>query len=112
MSKLKANKADLRVSLRKKMITLAAKTSTHYPHIGSCLSCIDILIQVMIYEMSPADKFMLSKGHAALALYVVLSRLGKIPKKVLEKTYFQEGTQFGLHTPSSLKEDRLPPRDP
>lgn len=55
--------------------------------------------------MKQQDKFILSKGHASLALYVVLNYLGKISEKELEKTYFEEGTQFGIHTPGTLPKD-------
>ncbi len=99
------NKEKLRIQLREKIIKLASKTPTAHPHIGSCMSCIDILIQTIIYEMKPQDKFILSKGHASLALYVVLNHLGKISSKKLEQTYLEEGTQFGIHTPSTLPKD-------
>lgn len=98
-------KQKLRRELRLKILKLASKTPTAHPHIGSCMSCIDILIQTLIFEMNPKDKFILSKGHASLALYVVLNHLGKISDTELEKTYFEEGTQFGIHTPSTLPKD-------
>src|SRR3989338_6730138 len=97
-------KGRLRVKLRERIIRLASKTPTAHPHIGSCMSCIDILIQTLIFEMKPQDKFILSKGHASLALYVVLNYLGKISDRELEKTYF-EGTEFGIHTPSTRPND-------
>ncbi len=97
-------KERLRVLLRKKILHLASRTPTAHPHIGSCMSCIDILIQTMIYEMNHDDKFILSKGHASLALYVVLNYLKKISDQELE-TYFEEGTYFGIHTPSHLPKD-------
>ncbi len=100
----KKEKELLRILLRKKIIELASKTPTAHPHIGSCMSCIDILIQTWIYEMRPQDKFILSKGHASLALYVVLNYLKKISDKELE-SYFEEGTYFGIHTPSHLPKD-------
>lgn len=98
-------KERLRVNFRLKIVNLAAKTPTAHPHIGSCMSCIDILIQTLIFEMKLQDKFILSKGHASLALYVVLNYLGKISDRELEKTYFEEGTQFGIHTPGTLPKD-------
>ena len=94
----------LRIKLRERIIKLAAKTPTAHPHIGSCMSCIDILIQTLIFEMTPKDKFILSKGHASLALYVVLNYLKRISDKEME-TYFEEGTQFGIHTPGTLPKE-------
>jgi len=99
------DKNHLRILLREKIIKLASKTPTAHPHIGSCMSCIDILIQIFIYEMKSQDKFILSKGHASLALYVVLNHLGKLSQGELEKTYFKDGTQFGIHTPGTLAKD-------
>ena len=44
-------------------------------HIGSCLTALPIIIE--IYEkMNKMDRFVLSQGHAGLALYVVLEALG------------------------------------
>lgn len=100
-----SGREKLRIKLREKIIKLASKTPTAHPHIGSCMSCIDILIQTLIYEMKSQDKFILSKGHASLALYVVLNHLGKISQGELEKTYFEEGTQFGIHTPGTLPKE-------
>lgn len=54
--------------------------------------------------MKAGDKFILSKGHASLALYVVLNYLKRISDRQLQ-TYFKEGTQFGIHTPSTLPKD-------
>ena len=55
----------------------------------------------MIFEMSKNDRFILSKGHASLALYVILNYLKKITDKELS-SYFQDGTNFGVHPPSTL----------
>lgn len=97
---------NLQKKLRLKILELAYKTNSAHPHLGSCLSCIDILIATFIFEMSPRDKFILSKGHASLALYVVLNHLKKISDKSLS-TYFNDGTIFGIH-PSSLLPREIP----
>lgn len=59
-------------------------------HVGSCLSCLDILDAVYRIK-KPNDIVILSKGHAALALYVVLEKYGFLPSEVLE-TYGKEGS--------------------
>lgn len=97
-------KQKLSGKLRLKILELAKRTNSRHPHVGSCLSCIDILIQTLVYEKKPEDKFILSKGHASLALYVVLNYLGIISDKDLD-TYFLEGTEFGIHTPSTRPND-------
>jgi len=49
-------------------------------HPGGSLSCADILVTLFFSEMdNEADKFILSKGHAAPALYAVMTRAGLIP---------------------------------
>lgn len=71
-------------------------------HIGASLSCLDILIYLFFYRMNPNDRFILSKGHAAVALYTVLEKAGKISKKELE-TFYKEGTLLAAHPPCSKK---------
>jgi transketolase len=92
-------KEKLPGSLRKKIIDLAYKSGCG--HLGSCFSCLEILIQVLLYEMGPEDKFILSKGHAALALYVVANYQKKITDEEL-KTFFKDGTRLGIHPPAAL----------
>ncbi len=62
-------------------------------HIGGSMSCMDILVAlydgVMDTEIIRArakdrDRFVLSKGHCAEALYVVLADKGLLPKEKLE----------------------------
>ncbi len=69
-------------------------------HIGCSLSCIDLLILIIQY-MNEEDSFILSKGHAASALYVVLNELGKIPEEDLD-TFYKEATKLSAH-PAPLK---------
>lgn len=61
-------------------------------HPGGSLSCMDILTALYFHHLrinpqEPAwenrDRFVLSKGHAAPALYVVLAELGYFPKETL-----------------------------
>lgn len=74
----------------------AAKAS----HIGSCLSCIDLLT-VLYTKVANLDKelkedrdrIIFSKGWAAAAAYVFLAEKGIIPKEDL-KTYCQPGSPY------------------
>lgn len=91
------------IDFRKKILRIAKRANSRHCHIGSCLSCIDILTQTFLHEMRQNDKFILSKGHASLALFVILQHLKKISDKDLE-TYLQNDTYFGIHTPSSFPE--------
>lgn len=72
-------------------------------HIASCLSIVDILValygDVMQFAspQDPArDRFILSKGHAALALYCVLHAKGHITKAALHE-FHNDGSNLGVH---------------
>ena len=72
-------------------------------HVGSCLSVMDILVAlyggVMNRGSDPdnRDRMILSKGHAAAALYAVLAEYGYFPAAKLED-YLQDGSPFIAHT--------------
>lgn len=75
-------------------------------HLGSNLSVVDILLMLYfkILNINPKktswearDRFLLSKGHAALALYTILSKRGFFPKSYLS-TYLQNGSKLAGHT--------------
>lgn len=53
-------------------------------HLGGNLSCIDALMTLHHFIMKPADRFILSKGHSAGALYVTLWSLGKLKDSDLD----------------------------
>lgn len=58
-------------------------------HIGGSLSCLDILCSIYyskIFDFRKKDKFLLSKGHAALSLYSVLEDL-KYSKYIRTKNF-------------------------
>lgn len=74
-------------------------------HVGSCLSCADILsvlyndimdIDCNDHRSASRDRFILSKGHAAAALYATLANVGIIsPEKLL--TYGEDLSPFMTH---------------
>jgi transketolase len=76
-------------------------------HIGASLSCLDILVYLYFSYMNKDDKFILSKGHAALALYVVLARKGIIKEKLLD-TYYKNGTLLAAHPPCNRELEGIP----
>jgi transketolase len=72
-------------------------------HIGSALSIADLLAALYggvlrIGEAAEAerDRFVLSKGHAALALYAALAATGRIERELLA-TYCGESSMLGAH---------------
>ena len=93
--------ADLDVvarQLRFKLIQMSHAAGT--PHLGSALSCVDILVAAYwkILKINPAipndplrDRFILSKGHAASALYATLAERGFFPRDWLDK-FAQHGS--------------------
>lgn len=89
--------------IRQGVIALSHSAGT--PHLGSSLSCIDILTALYwsILRVDPRqpdqpdrDRFILSKGHAALALYVTLAERGFFSKDVLQ-TYNCDGGRLAEH---------------
>lgn len=93
---------SLQKKLRLQILKKAYRTHSGHPHLGSCFSCIDILIATLIVEMKKKDTFILSKGHASLALYTVFHYQKKITNTQFN-TYFSEATDFGIHPPATLK---------
>lgn len=54
-------------------------------HLASCLSCLDLLTVIFYKLKKKGDNFILSKGHAALALYIILKDKKLVSKKELTK---------------------------
>jgi transketolase len=74
-------------------------------HVGSCLSMADLLAVLYggVLRVDPArpddpdrDRFLLSKGHGAAALYATLAECGFFPTAWLD-TYGQDGTRLAGH---------------
>lgn len=80
------------------LTVLALYKEANAGHIGSSLSCLDILIYLYFARMKDEDKFILSKGHAAAGLYTVLSQKGHISKEELA-TFYKDGTFLAAHPP-------------
>ena len=67
--------------IRQKVLDYHFKTQM--THVGSSLSCVDIVTALYYNIMKPEDSFILSKGHASSVLYVVLHDKGLIPTSKL-----------------------------
>jgi transketolase len=77
--------------IRFKLVQMSHAAGT--PHLGSALSCVDILVAAYwrVLRIDPTlpddpdrDRFILSKGHAASALYAVLAHRGFFPMNWLD----------------------------
>jgi len=87
-------------ALQKKARTMLVKM--HYEsnagHVGGNLSALDILLCLHHAVIEKDDLFVLSKGHAAGALYITLWTMGKIPEPELS-TFHKDGTRLSGHPP-------------
>jgi len=82
-------------------MTHRAKSS----HVGTCFSIIELLVVLYhrILSVDPAnslwperDRFILSKGHGAAALYAILAGRGFFPEQWLER-FYGDGAQLVGH---------------
>jgi len=75
-------------------MTFKAKSS----HIGSCFSIVEILVILYFQFLNKKEKnnFILSKGHAAAALYSILSLKNFFKRSLLSK-YCSNGFKFSGH---------------
>ncbi len=94
-------------SIRK--IILEQSKRANVGHIGSALSIADIMVALYGKVLNIAhpedpqrDRFILSKGHAALALYAVLFLRGWLSKDELN-TYCGDDTRLAVHPEHSLR---------
>lgn len=101
MANTEREKEDL-LALRKKIFILGYKGGM--AHLASCYSSLEMIYALYlkgILRYDPEnprwkdrDRFILSKGHAGLALYTVMMKAGLIEEKVLD-TYLQEESLIG-----------------
>jgi transketolase len=72
------------------------------PHLGSSLSCVDLIVAAYFsyLHIDPKnrlrDRFILSKGHAITALYATLAHKGVFPLELL-RTFNQDGSSLPEH---------------
>ena len=68
-------------------------------HIGGSLSALDVTMLVFHEYLQPADRFILSKGHSAGALYATLWSLGRLSDQDLKK-FHKDDTLLAGHPPA------------
>ncbi len=73
----------------------------HLSHIGSCLGVVD-LIDVVYGLKRKKDKFVLSNGHAGVALYTILEKYKKITKDTTPTLHIHpdRNTDYDIHVSS------------
>lgn len=89
--------------IRGRIIEMSNRAKT--PHLGSSLSCVDILVAaywgaLRIDPKKPSDpdrdRFILSKGHAATTLFAALAYRGFFPESLLDR-FNQNGGPLQEH---------------
>jgi transketolase len=95
-------------SRRIRQIILEQSKRAHVGHIGSALSVADLIAVLygrVLNISEPADherdRFILSKGHAALAVYAALFLKSWLTEEALN-TFCADGTTVGVHPEHSL----------
>ena len=95
----------LAYEMRKKLINLCGSYDG-VVHIGGDLSMTDLLIGLYHHGMnvdpkdihSPTrDRFLLSKGHGAVCMYIAMSLRGYFDYDEIVRTYGQLGSAYGMH---------------
>lgn len=94
--------------VRQRILEISFKYS--FCHLGSCLSAVDLIDGV--YKFKRADEtFVLSNGHAGVALYVILEKNGLIKDpKVFDKLYVHpdRNTELGISVSTGSLGQGLP----
>jgi transketolase len=95
--------AAIAARIRARVVEMSHVAET--PHLGSSLSCVDMLVAAYwaalridaAHPLDPdRDRFILSKGHAATALYATLAERGFFDPKLLD-TYNEDGSALPEH---------------
>jgi transketolase len=96
---------DLALEMRKKLLNLCG----HYEgavHIGGDLSMTDLLIGLWHHglnvnpkdiQMPTRDRFILSKGHGAVCMYIAMSLRGFFDYDEILRTYGKLDSAYGMH---------------
>lgn len=89
--------------IRRHVLTMSCRARA--PHVASALSCVETLVSLYfsVARVDPAnpglperDRIILSKGHAAAALYACLAERGFLAREELE-TFAADGSRLGEH---------------
>lgn len=103
---MKDKKMDSRILAKKiKLHALSMVHHAHASHIGSILSVSDMI--AVLYadilnidskdpDAEERDRFILSKGHAGVAVYAALAESGFFPVSMLRR-YGEDGSSFSCH---------------
>ncbi len=92
---------EIAAAMRKDIIGLADVLEGKAGHWGGALSCVEILavlfgevMNLKTADFAQKDKFLLSKGHASMALYTAMVETGLLDRELLQ-TYQKDGSVLG-----------------
>jgi transketolase len=89
-------------SVKKRFLAMYKKA--HAGHIGSSLSCAEILVFLKFAWMRDDDTFILSKGQAAAALYSLLAEANVLSPDQID-SFYEDGTRLPALPPlNAIKE--------
>lgn len=106
---LDLNSINLAKAVRRDVLDMVHQAKAS--HVGSCFSMVDIIsvlygqvmhINIANPQYSERDRFILSKGHAAAAIYATLANIGIIPKQDLE-TYGKDLSHYMTHASHKIQ---------
>lgn len=83
-------------SVKKRFLAMYKKANAG--HIGSSLSCAELLVFLKFGWMREQDTFVLSKGHAAAALYALLAEAGVLTERQIA-SFYEDGTELSALPP-------------
>lgn len=101
------NERLARIALTIRQRTIKTSAEARIPHLGSCLSCVELLTVLYWNELNISseapeavdrDRFVMSKGHGAPVLFQVLAERGFFPVENLAE-FGKAGSVFHEHPP-------------
>lgn len=98
MNQMKPHQELLDKAYSVKRRFLSMYKSANAGHIGSSLSCAEILVFIKFAWMKAKDELILSKGHAAGALYALLAEAGDLSEAEIQ-SFYRNDTYLAGHPP-------------
>jgi transketolase len=98
MSPTTAASKAIRLKARKRLLRMHFEAGVG--HIGGNLSSLDAMLVVFHEFLGPQDRFILSKGHSAGALYTALWSVGRLSDEDLTR-FHKDNTLLAGHPPAA-----------
>lgn len=92
------------IKCRKRLLQMHFKSNVG--HVGGNLSALDAMLVIFNEYLTSSDRFILSKGHSAGALYIAIWSVGRLTDADLD-SFHQESTLLAGHPPAKGLADVL-----